>query len=334
MRKGIVLVALVALLAAQADAFILQDGDLRMKLINFDASTFYAGGLGPGTGYEYVGAAACDANTVQQATNAFPLGPGQQGVTGLEDSWGILQATTIYHVADPLNPIWSAATSPYEITGVFYGLEDLYAQKDDNEAESLLLGRAMKIKLFSDAAQNFDPTGGPMARTGLDTYPTATDGTLLVEMDATPGIFWAEGPGIPAQILLDACFRAEFDFITLTGRGDMYADVVPGTGDWADATDFGMDCSLLQAIPAVGFLAPMVPIYRDNPGTKDDGADWKWHWTVEPAPPIVDPPGPQWDVLSNDPAATCAHPDIPEPATLSLLGLGLLGVARRRRRRK
>jgi hypothetical protein len=324
MRKGIVLIALVALLAAQASAFTLKSGDLRMKFINYDSASLYAGGLP--TAYTYDGATACDNNTLLQALNAYPV-PGAQGTTGLEDSWGILYATTIYDVNDPLNPIWTAASSNIEITGIYYGLEDIYARKNAGVATSRVYSRGMKVKVFSDAAQDFDPSLGTGARSAIDQYPTATDGTLLMELDGTPGIFWGdEGDGIPIPRLLDASFRTSFDFAALTGLGDMYGDVVPGTGNWADATDWGMECSLVQAIPAVSHDGTNW-IFRDNPGTKDDGADWKFHWTVEPTA-VAD-----WTVLSNDPAATCVDV-IPEPATLSLLGLGLLGVARRRRRRK
>jgi len=331
LRKTVVIVAVLAV-ASQAFAAVLPFGDLRMKFINYETSTMYPNA----PAYIYGSAAAADASKVSQALNPYPLAAGFQGGDGLEGAWGIMKCTEIYNVSDPLNPVWTASGTKTEITAMFYGLEDIYVTKNPTWPPAIIYGRDVKLDLYYDTTPDFNPTGGTAARTGLNTYPTVTDGALICSLVGTPGSFyndvWPAG-GIPTQTGLDASWRSSFDFGALTGLGDVYADVdLAAGGSDAENTDSGLIGSLLKRIPAVGFVDANVNgvwdpgeswVLRDNAGTKDDGSDWKFHWTAEPTQ-VAD-----WSALSNDPATTYS---VPEPATMSLVGLGLLALARRRRR--
>lgn len=337
-RKVIVLVAVLAVASQAMAGLTLGIGDLRIKFINYDAATLYNGQ----SSYAYDGAAACDAGKIAQAANAYPLAAGFQGTDGLEDGWGILECSEIYNVNDPGTPLWQKSASE-EITGMFYGLEDIYVKKVPIYPYTTIYGRDVKMDLYYDSTPDFDPSPGTGGRTGATTYPGTTNGQHLVSLLGTPGIFYGDAVpgGIPGVRAMDASWRASFDFDTSTGLGDLYADVVDVNGDgvmdsldgaWAWTTDAGMVLSLVKKIPADtwvdlnanGFIDPGEFTLRDNPGTDDDGADWKFHWTAEPTA-VAD-----WLVLSNDPAAT--YSKIPEPATMSLVGLGLLALVRRRRR--
>jgi len=321
-RKLTLVALLLVLVSLPAQALVMQLGDLRFKIINYDVGTLYS----PTGPYTYANATQADANKLAQCPGAYPLTYTPSGTDGVEDTWGILYVTQIYDVNDPLNPFWTADPNKEEITGIFYDVEDLFVKKLTGQPTAIY-GQGFKLDLYYDTTPDFDATGGVAARTSQTQYPTATDGQKLLSIVGAPGSFYADSGGMvspSAQVLLAASFRSSFDFSTNSGSGDVYADVVPGSGPWADTTDSGMVGSILKHIPAVAWDGTNWTL-RDNPGTKDDAVDWVIHFTTQPTN-VAD-----WLVLSNDPAATYY---IPEPGSMALLGLGLLALVRRRRRSK
>ena len=171
----------------------------------------------------------------------------------------------------------------------------------------------MQLDLWQDVGPTtaFDATGGTNDRTGRTTYPTVTDGTLVVSMNSLPGFLNPTGTGGG----LATTHETLFDFDTFLGDGELYAEV---RGDGVDDWQFDSN----------GFDAQPDAYANGFPDTHL--ADFQIVFDSEPTTVGGDAP---WDVISDDPMKT--HPVIPEPVTMAglMLGVGsLLGYVRRRRR--
>lgn len=217
-----------------------------------------------------------------------------QTADGVEDNWGIFRVTTIMDTAPATSvDVWTSATSNYEITGMFYGL-DVAAVAAAGFAgfDVGFVGGALDLYIQDKTALGytaFDKTLGLGGRTGLNSYTGVTDGTMLAHSVFVPGIV----PTIPALTNLSSVTALTSP---LSGNGTGYLNVIPGTGDWSDV---------------------IVP----GPGNKD--LFLSFNFTTNNVPG-------DWSVVSDDPVTGSA---VPEPGTMVLLGSGLLGLAGLARRR-
>jgi hypothetical protein len=295
-------------LTATSQAVLFQNiapQELVFKFANFDEGTLYtpqAVGTQFGvTNDPAAGAPLLDAITAVQAANANPIAP--FGNT-LEDAWGIAFVTQIFSASDPVTPLWDATVDQQQLTVMFYGGQDFFLQQNANGP----LGSSQTINgvnyQFDFYLQNtadpgftsFNQAGGPAARTGPASYPTVTDGSLVLSAKSTAGFLRGAGSlGGPATEV-----EATFNGDALNGAGD-------GSAFLSVATTLGGTGSLNSAYNNNDFVAPHIV---------GNTADFQIQFTTTTLF------SGDWLVSSNDPMRTrLQSTSVPEPAT----GLAALG---------
>lgn len=274
-------------------------GDITLKMTNYGASTLYPVIGPPGTSIGYsgppgaavgVGVAAVDGIGAPPPAGALSLGP----YPGLEDAWGIGKVTRIQDASG--DAVWTPAGKGAELTVYFWGLQDFYVEQIDSDNQRYD-GAGMHFDLYTEPLPSptvFVPSGGTAARTAANTYPTVTDGTLVLSGVSVPGFINA--PGIAGGLATE--FEAQFNTTTVTGDGGLYVSLIGGQ----DRAQFDTD----------GFVSPF------GLGT----ADLRVQFDTAPAT-IAD-----WLMTADDPVK--GH--VPEPATMTMLGLGALVLMRRKRK--
>jgi hypothetical protein len=308
-------------MAADSEAVLFQNiapQELVFKFANFDEGSLYTPqpvGTEVGTtNNPAAGATQLDGITALQAANAQSISP--FGNT-LEDAWGIAFVTQIFSASDPVTPLWDATVDQQQLTVMFYGGQDFYLQQNANGA----LGSSQTINSvnyqFDFYLQNttdpgftsFNQLGGPAARTGAASYPTVTDGSLVLSAKSTAGFLRGVGSlGGPATEV-----EATFNGDALNGAGD-------GSAFLSVATTLGGTGSLNAAYNNNDFLAPHIV---------GNTADFQIQFTTTTLF------SGDWLVSSNDPMRTrLQSTSVPEPATgLAAIGCLVPLVARRRKAR-
>ena len=285
-----------------------------------DPLSFHFDGVDVGPFYNYgtfTGQSACDANTLYQAKDRV----------GAEDAWGISWVREITNATGDV-VYWSAATSSTELTAMFCGTTDVSASR------VALTGTLDEVKSFSNNFKFFlwedtntgptayKPGQGPDARTGANTYPTVTEGTLLLEAMGVNGIYdnIASSPGSPVYVEHKAEVQLRYDasgnVISVSG-GSGHAFAVVGDAD-GDGTTVGL-----------GFVNGLYA--TDDPAVM---ADIRLDWTLKlPSAPGAGEPtvGTNWWDLANQDPVEVRY--VPEPATMVLVALGGLGVLFGRKRK-
>lgn len=242
-----------------------------------------------------------------------------------EDAWGIAYVSNITNPNNPAQVYWSA-TSPgqtTELTAMFVGTIDqsvslvagtpyVIGAQTFRDDQLQTFSNNFKFFMWEDTAKNYSNAAGPAARTGPFTYPTVSDGTLLLEADGTPAIFNTIGGGVVTH---EAHVTYTYDItvpatpvlwdIKSSSGGSAYAKIADANGD---LTTTGL-----------GFVS----------GKYFGGADIQLSWTLTvPGTPLTTP---WWDLADQDPAQMRY---VPEPVTMAtmLLGIGCLSRYIRKRR--
>ncbi|MFH1593623.1 MAG: PEP-CTERM sorting domain-containing protein [Candidatus Omnitrophota bacterium] len=238
----------------------------------------------------------------------FPAGAGQpQGFTdgvqkaadGLEDSYGIFRVNTM---KVGTTKIFDRATSAFELTGMFYGFDDIYLNGTMSNATIFSVGGS--VDLYQDYAKNYSDTSpfGPQS-TGTgggrydinagqgDGFLLATDGTNVLNL--TPRLLTDGNTGIQYTL------RSVFDFNSTSGSGSMVLDVAGGS--WGPFWD-------TDTLPEPNGDADMLLDYT-SVNTGPNG------WLIEAG-------------------GTARGNIVPEPASMAIFGIGLLGVGARFRKKR
>lgn len=237
-----------------------------------------------------------------------------------EGNWGIFDVSSITlgdFTSDPQNfdpatggQIWAADLSTGEFTGMFGGITVLQAGEPGYVAGELNAVGGW-LDLYYDADDDGDLAGAlPTDRTAEDGFTGFTDGTLLARFNFLLGGIGPDisitGDSVPTVGTNFAGIALSFGTVAdVNGDGNIDA----ADGAWAEALDSDY--------------------FHTELG--DNTADIRFR-------NIYEGPLPTWngtdDIIgasSTDPARMVI---VPEPTTMALFGLGLLGVAGISRRRK
>jgi hypothetical protein len=261
-------------------------GPIVVKYINYDVGQLYS--TANGTYGRAADPTRTDAQAIGDLDALTTVTPASFKLDPAEDAWGIQVATEIWNDTQTVR-LWTAAVSPWELTGMFWGVQDTYLDQTNSTTQEIHSVN-FRAAFWVDDSPDFDPTGGPSARTGTASYPTATDGHLFWSMLGLAGA-------------ADSNFPADEFFTTFNPSA---APGAPNVGNGSVAGVYGTNAAGTGGANSV-FDSSL------------NGADWSVRFTgVSPTGNVA-----SWAVQSNDPLITTAVPT-PAAAYAGLLGLGLL----------
>lgn len=197
--------------------------------VEFDFNTWDASTVSYSvtTPFPVAGTALCTSGTACDTLAGQPGGAGSApnaamiAGLGYEDDWGVgnIQAITSTATGDTL---WQTSVGE-RLTAMFYGIVDNVVTFDgfDTSSNQKFAVRALGgyVDLYIRPGAGVNLNGGPGARTGLDSYPTATDGTLFLRMAFGAGVIYGDSTHT---------FQNSFSTGTVAGQGSGYLDVIGG----------------------------------------------------------------------------------------------------------
>ena len=276
MTTLLILGVVVLMSASRASAFtILNDyaGPLEFKFSDFSDGTLYGSDSG-----------------------------GYGNADGVEDSFGIFKVSSIKNAI--AQTLWFDGKDGEELTGMYYNIDDDFWTVTGSPITSTNIQSVNGIiDVYLDASPDFNPSGGPGARSGATTYPTVTDGSLFLRLAMVPGIKYGNADTTDDHISYDV--DIDFKTSTFTGDGAFYLDVIGGS--YASYFDSDAYCLTDDSGNSV---------CRDFFGQFDTEAPGSFDWLTN----------------SEDPIAGARV--IPEPATMALFASGMFGMLGTRLRRK
>jgi hypothetical protein len=291
-------------------------GAIQIKAVNYDTGALYAPmtvgtALGFGNG---PGATSGSVAAGQTALNGQQTRAPNGAVAGQNDSWGILRIEQIQATASngTLQDIYNRAVSPFELTAMFWGVQDFYLNQVSAGSNlpgggQIIDGTGLRVDIYSDLAKNFNQTPGPTGLHTVNTYPTATDGTLELSLLSTPGF-------INNAATLGG-IATEFESNT-ANTGYAALNVIGG----ASAAQFNTN--------GIGFSGSSGGAFSPGLGNQTSTDIWFSFTSTQGTN--------GWDITSNDPMlANIGTPGVPDSgSTLLLLGMGVVFVAGAYRRRQ
>lgn len=211
------------------------------------------------------------------------------------DTWGIFSIDSITSISSGAT-LWNSGGGEY-LTGLFGGLKDAYVEN----ATSILTGLTVTalstggwLNLYRNTA-DYNPALGPAGRTGEYVYTGITSGTLMLST-----VF--AGSAIAG---LNYTYYSQYKpGSSYAGSGQGFLDVTGG--EWFD---------LLNTDALTDTAGGKRDLFLDVTYNDVNGVASKLGWTVTSV----------GQVKGNA---------IPEPGSVALAGLGLLGLAALRRRKQ
>jgi hypothetical protein len=290
-------------------------GGIQIKAVNYDTGALYTPlAVGSALGFGVGGASgsvAAGATALNGQQSRGSLG----AVAGQNDSWGILRITNIQATASDgvLRDIYNSALSPVELTAMFWGVTDFYlAQVSAGSglagAGQIIDGTGLRVDIYSDPSKDFNQSAGPLGPHTVNTYPTATNGTLELSLLSTPGFINANGTlGGAATEFESNTANVGYASLNVTGG--------------ASASQFDTNAIGFGGSSGAGFL----------PGVAGQAAHDIW-FSFTSTQGVNG-----WDITSNDPMlANIRTPGVPDSGSTLLMlatGLALLAEGYRRSRR-
>lgn len=272
-----------------ASAFVINAGEIKFTIDNYDAGTVDYGNT---TGLKCSTVAGCDA--VSGITTA-------PGAIGSEDTWGIFSVALIENITTA-QTLFTKGVDGF-LTGIFYGLEDkaVEVQCGLTGCNTTALAVGGKVDMYLNST-DYDPNpnsdgDGPGGRIGSSGYKSITDigGALYLSAD-----FATEVNGLS----LGYTYLNFFNNTSFAGNGQGFLDVTGGSA----ASLFDTN-ALADPVGGLHDLFLTVTFDDVNSAASSIG------WTVTSAGQVK------------------GEVNIPEPGTLALVGLGLVGAGFLRRRK-
>lgn len=278
-----------------ANALEITAGNYKFIFDNYDVATT---GYGDTTGVKCTTVAECNAVATNKANGT------------MSDSAGILSVASINNISTGqdeytrgiASTLGGITVGPY-LTGVFSGLNDFYVEVQNSlvtGASTTALSTGGIFSIFSNSA-NYDPTHGPTGA-GVDLdgllYPGVSDGSTLF----LSGVF-ANGGVLAGS---DASYVTTYKNSTVAGNAQGFLD----------------------------FTGGVAQSYFDNDGlTNVNGGKNDAFLTVtyDNVNGVASDLG--WDVKSSGQISGELTNDVPEPGSIALISLAMLGLGAVTRRR-